>query len=191
MKKKALLIVGGALAVVAIALALVFILTGGTNEYRSIKVFELGGKCNVFRDNETIEAFKNMNLSSGDTFEVPGEGFARLMLDNDKFVYLEAGTRIELFATGNENDSKTRVFIERGSMLTEVKRKLSAKSSYDIVTPNMSMAIRGTKTLTTVLEDAVSGAVKTSNAVLEGLVKVKAVKVRADGTVVSVEQDVR
>ena len=46
------------------------------------------------------------------------------------------------------NDSKTMVYIERGSMLTEVKKKLSATSSYDIVTPNTTMSIRGTKTLT-------------------------------------------
>ena len=51
------------------------------------------------------------------------------------------------------------------------------------------MAIRGTKTLTQVIEDAVTGHVNTSNAVLEGQVKIKAVKVKADGTVVSVEKD--
>ena len=189
MNKKVLFIGSGALAVVAIAVALIFIFTGGSDEYRSIKVFELNGNCTVSRNGDTLNAFKNMSLSSGDSFEVPGEGFARLKLDDDKYVYLEAGTKIELTATGTEKDSKTRVFIERGSMMTEVKRKLSATSSYDIVTPNTTMSIRGTKTLTQVVEDAVTGHVQTSNAVLEGQVKIKAVKVKADGTVVSVEKD--
>ena len=189
MNKKVLFIGGGAVAVIAIVVALIFVFLGGSDEYRSIKVFELDGTCTVTRGNDTLDAFKNMSLSSGDVFEVPGTGFARLKLDDDKYVYLEAGTKIELFATGTENDSKTRVFIERGSMMTEVKKKLSATSSYDIVTPNTTMSIRGTKTLTEVIEDVVTGHVKTSNAVLEGQVKIKAVKVKADGTVVSVEKD--
>ncbi|MCR5520354.1 MAG: FecR domain-containing protein, partial [Lachnospiraceae bacterium] len=189
MNKKTILIGGSALAIIAIVIALFFIISGGEEEYRSIKVFEINGMCNVERGTDTLKAFKDMSLNSGDRFVVADDGFARLKLDNDKFVYLEAGTRIELYATGTENDSKTRVYIERGSMMTEVKRKLSATSTYDIVTPNTTMSIRGTKTLTQVIEDAVTGHVETSNAVLEGQVKIKAVKVKADGTVVSVEKD--
>ncbi len=189
MNKKALIFGGGAIAVVAIVVALIFIFTGGEDAYRSIKVFEIDGSCKVDRDGDSLDAFKNMALSSGDSLTVGDGSFARLKLDDDKYVYLEANTKINLTATGTANDSKTMVYIERGSMLTEVKKKLSATSSYDIVTPNTTMSIRGTKTLTQVLEDAVTGHVQTSNAVLEGQVKIKAVKVKADGTVVSVEKD--
>ena len=189
MNKKTLIIGGCALAVVAIVVALIFIFTGGGDAYRSIKVFEIDGSCKVDRDGDSLDAFKNMALSSGDSLTVGEGSFARLKLDDDKYVYLEANTKINLTATGTANDSKTMVYIERGSMLTEVKKKLSATSSYDIVTPNTTMSIRGTKTLTQVLEDAVTGHVQTSNAVLEGQVKIKAVKVKADGTVVSVEKD--
>ncbi|MBO4267714.1 MAG: FecR domain-containing protein [Lachnospiraceae bacterium] len=189
MNKKALIFGGGAIAVVAIVVALIFIFTGGEDAYRSIKVFEIDGTCTVERDGDTLDAFKNMSLSSGDSFTVGEGSFARLKLDDDKYVYLEANTKINLTATGTANDSKTMVYIERGSMLTEVKKKLSATSSYDIVTPNTTMSIRGTKTLTEVIEDVVTGHVQTSNAVLEGQVKIKAVKVKADGTVVSVERD--
>ena len=189
MNKKALIFGGGAIAVVAIVVALIFIFTGGEDAYRSIKVFEIDGTCTVERDGDTLDAFKNMSLSSGDSFTVGESSFARLKLDDDKYVYLGANTKINLTATGTANDSKTMVYIERGSMLTEVKKKLSATSSYDIVTPNTTMSIRGTKTLTEVVEDVVTGHVQTSNAVLEGQVKIKAVKVKADGTVVSVEKD--
>ncbi|MBR6294005.1 MAG: FecR domain-containing protein [Lachnospiraceae bacterium] len=189
MNKKVLFVGGGALAVVAIVVALIFIFMGGEDAYRSIKVFEIDGSCKVERDGDSLDAFKNMALSSGDSLTVGDGSFARLKLDDDKYVYLEANTKINLTATGTANDSKTMVYIERGSMLTEVKKKLSATSSYDIVTPNTTMSIRGTKTLTQVLEDTVTGHVQTSNAVLEGQVKIKAVKVKADGTVVSVEKD--
>ncbi|MCR5829386.1 MAG: hypothetical protein K6F93_03440, partial [Lachnospiraceae bacterium] len=68
MNKKALLIGGGGIALIAIVVALIFIFTGGEEAYRSIKVFEVDGSCSVTRGNDTLEAFKNMSLSSGDTF---------------------------------------------------------------------------------------------------------------------------
>ncbi|MBR5369364.1 MAG: FecR domain-containing protein [Lachnospiraceae bacterium] len=188
MKKKALIIGGGAVALVAVIVALILIFTGGENAYRSIKVFEIDGSCKVERDGDTLDAFKNMALSSGDTFTVGDGSFARLKLDDDKYVYLEANTKINLTATGTANDSKTMVYIERGSMLTEVKKKLSATSSYDIVTPNTTMSIRGTKTLTEVYED-VLGAIKTSAAVVEGQVKFSTIQKDKTGKAVIVSTD--
>ena len=188
MNKKALIFGGGAIAVVAIVVALIFIFTGGEDAYRSIKVFEIDGTCKVERDGDTLDAFKNMALSSGDTLTVGEGSFTRLKLDDDKYVYLEANTKINLTATGTANDSKTMVYIERGSMLTEVKKKLSATSSYDIVTPNTTMSIRGTKTLTEVYED-VLGAIKTSAAVVEGQVKFSTIQKDKTGKAVIVSTD--
>ena len=188
MNKKALIFGGGAVAIVAIVVALIFIFTGGEDAYRSIKVFEIDGTCKVERDGDTLDAFKNMALSSGDTLTVGEGSYTRLKLDDDKYVYLEANTRISLTATGTANDSKTVVYIERGSMLTEVKKKLSATSSYDIVTPNTTMSIRGTKTLTEVYED-VLGAIKTSAAVVEGQVKFSTIQKDKTGKAVIVSTD--
>ena len=50
MNKKALIIGGGAVALVAIIVALIFIFVGGEDAYRSIKVFEIDGSCKVERD---------------------------------------------------------------------------------------------------------------------------------------------
>lgn len=187
--KKWIWITLGIVAAIAIAAAVILIFVVGRNDYRSIKVFEIGGDATVERGADTLDAFKDMSLSSGDVLEVPDDSFVRLKLDDDKYVYLEAGTRIELYATGTEKDSKTRVFVSRGSMMTEVRKKLSARSSYDIVTPNTSMSIRGTKTLTEVTEDAATGDIKTNSAVYEGKVTLMAVKVAPDGKVVSVEKE--
>ncbi|MBO4762462.1 MAG: FecR domain-containing protein [Lachnospiraceae bacterium] len=187
--KKWIWIICGIVAAIGIAAALILIFVVGRNDYRSIKVFEIGGDVRIEREKDRLDAFENMSLKSGDILEVPDGGFVRLKLDDDKYVYLEAGTRIELYATGDEKNSKTRVFVERGSMLTEVRKKLTAKSSYDIVTPNTSMSIRGTKTLTEVTEDAATGDIKTNSAVYEGKVTLMAVKVAPDGKVVSVEKE--
>ena len=181
MNKKLLIIVGGIAAVAALIITLIFVFSG-EDSYRSIKVFEIDGSCKgrVERGGDSLDAFKNMALSSGDSLTVGDGSFARLKLDDDKYVYLEANTKINLTATGTANDSKTMVYIERGSMLTEVKKKLSATSSYDIVTPNTTMSIRGTKTLTEVYED-VLGAIKTSAAVVEGQVSFRTVQKDSTG----------
>ena len=186
--KKWIWIICGIVATIGIAAALILIFVVGRNDYRSIKVFEIGGDVRVEREKDRLDAFENMSLKSGDILEVPDGGFVRLKLDDDKYVYLEAGTRIELYATGDEKNSKTRVFVERGSMLTEVRKKLTAKSSYDIVTPNTCLSIRGTKTMTEVIEDTATGDIKTNSAVIEGKVKLMAFRVDSDGKVVSAEK---
>ena len=159
-----------------------------TGSLRLVSVIDMDGTCYVFRDGEKIKASLNMALLDGDIVEVT-KGFARIMLDEDKLLYLEKGTKIGISATGDAETSKTSIFVERGSVMTEVLNKLSKESTFTVVTANTVMNIRGTKTLTQVLEDAVTGHVQTSNAVLEGQVKIKSVKVKADGTVVSVEKD--
>ncbi|MCR5829395.1 MAG: FecR domain-containing protein [Lachnospiraceae bacterium] len=184
--KKALIIIGAVVAVAAVAIALIFFFKG-KNSYRLIKVFEVNGTCEVERNGDKVEAFKDMSLSSGDVLTVAKDGFTRLKLDDDKYVYLQADTRIRLTATGNENNSKTMVFVERGFMTTEVKKKLSAQSSYDIVTPNTAMSIRGTITHTKVTLDN-DGNVETSSAVTEGQVDYTVYKKGENGETIAVEK---
>ena len=149
MKKWA--IFGGAGAgVVVAAVVLVLLLTGKGKAYRSIIVVEVEGKVSVSRDGNNYDAYPQMKLRSGDGLSVPAGGFARLKLDGDKYVYLEENTVISLQAAGTAANSKTIIYIEQGSMLTEIQKKLSSKSSYDVVTPNTTMAIRGTVTQTIV-----------------------------------------
>lgn len=155
---------------------------------REITLLELSGSCRVERGGDALEAAEGMALFSGDTLVTDEGGSLRLRIDGDKFLYLGADTRVRIIAEGTAESSKTVVFVESGSVMTEVTQKLSEESSFDVVTSNTTMSIRGTKTLTEVIEDVVSDAVQTSNAVLEGHVRIKAVKVKADGTVVSVEK---
>ncbi|MCR5432452.1 MAG: FecR family protein [Lachnospiraceae bacterium] len=185
--KKALIITGIFVAIFAAAGFLIYFFLFRETDYRSIKVFEINGVCDVERNGEKLEAFKNMSLSSGDVLTVAKDGFTRLKLDDDKYVYLQADTRVRLTATGSEKNSRTKVFVERGMMTTEVKKKLSAKSSYDIVTPNTSMSIRGTITNTKVVL-ADDGEVQTSSAVVEGKVDYTVYKKGEDGKTVAVEK---
>ena len=150
MKKKYLLFGGAGVAVVAAAVLLILLLTKKGEKYRTILVLETKGDVTVQRDGGTISAYQDMRLRNGDGMKVPGGGLARLKLDSDKFVYLEENTTISLQAAGTAADSRTIIYVEEGNMLTEVQQKLSVDSSYDVVTPNTTMAIRGTVTQTIV-----------------------------------------
>ena len=150
---KKLLFGGIGAAVVVAAVVLIIVLTGGDKAYRSIIVVDVDGTVNVKRDGMSLEAYPQMKLRSGDGLDVGNGGFARLKLDGDKYVYLEENTVISLEADGDEVNSKTIIYIEQGNMLTEIESKLSSESAFNVVTPNTTMAIRGTVTATSVRKD--------------------------------------
>ena len=150
MKKKYFLYGGAGVAVVALAVILILFFTKKKETYRTILVLETKGSVTVQRDGGSIAAYQDMRLRNGDGMNVPGSGLARLKLDDDKYVFLEENTTISLQAAGTAADSRTIIYVEEGNMLTEIQKKLSADSSYDIVTPNTTMAIRGTVTQTIV-----------------------------------------
>lgn len=160
-------------------------LTGCTkkNESRKMSLIEVDGTISIERGKETITGERGMELKSGDVIVTGEKSGARIRIDDDKFLYLGASSNILLTAKGTADNGKTSVFVEKGSVMTEVKRKLNAASSFDVVTPNTSMAIRGTKTLTEVYED-ILGAIKTSAAVVEGQVVFSAIQKDQTGTAV-------
>ena len=203
MKKGLIVGIIGA-AALAIATAVALFLTQrstGPESVRSIKVIDLGGTCTVLRNGETLTVGKDMDLYTDDVFGVSEDGFARIRLDDDKFLYLDAGTIIDISATGDSETSDTLIFIEQGAMMTEVKNKLSPESSFTIATANTSMHITGTLVITeiqnedeTTLVDimglkqpadkSLDNEIKVNNAVLEGTATVRAYEGDATGNVI-------
>ena len=53
---------------------------------------------------------------------------------------------MRVIAEGTAANSRTRIAVAEGTVITEVQNKLSGDSSFDVVTPNSTMAIRGTST---------------------------------------------
>ncbi|MCM1044307.1 MAG: FecR domain-containing protein [Candidatus Gastranaerophilales bacterium] len=184
MDKRKLTLAGGiAAAAVVLVAAVVMILklNGQTDTYRDISVFELNASANVTRDGTTLDAYQGMHLENGDRILVGDGGYIRLLLDNDKYVTLEAGTEICLHATGDSTDSKTEIELVCGAVLNEIDNKLSANSSYELSTPTSVMAVRGT-----VFRVALTQEGEASNVnliVLDG--QVASAPVLSDGTVSS------
>lgn len=145
MQKKVYIVIA-AVAVVAIA-ALALMLTAGRKEdvYRSIKIIELEGGVTIEREGVgVLAASSNMNLISGDAVKTDQDAYAVLQLDSDKYVMLAESGSMTVVAEGNEANSRTAIHLEAGSVLSEIQNPLSSGSSYDIVTPNATMSVRGT-----------------------------------------------
>lgn len=175
-------IIGGAaavLAVLVIALVVIFGRNSGSEAYRNISIFELNASATVGRDGTTLDAYEGMRLENGDTIRVADNGYLRLVLDGDKYATLEAGTEIRLNATGDDRNSKTEIVLINGAVLNEIDNKLNADSSYELSTPTSVMAVRGTVFRVAMTTEGEVG--HTELIVLDG--QVAAAPVLADGTI--------
>ena len=150
MSKKTAYIGGGIIAgAIIIALVVVIVLRGRSNELeaRQITVFDVFGEAQLNRGNKEMNVTKDMKLKSGDDIAVgnASDAFVRLCLDDDKFVYAQAGTNFTIEASGTAQKSKSVIhLISGGDILCEVQNKLNDDSSFTIQAPNTTMAIRGT-----------------------------------------------
>lgn len=132
-----------AIVVVGIIVAVLFL--NKEEGYRSIKVHEVSGSVTLERENVgAMEAYENLNLISGDKLQTLVESYARLKMDEDKYVLVEQESKLQIYATGNSENSTTDIQLDAGAITVEVENKLNDDSSFEVTTPNSVMAIRGT-----------------------------------------------
>ena len=136
------------LLVITLLCILIFSIISGCGkkeeEYRQIQVYKLDGTATVERQGSSMEAYENMQLQSGDMVETVAESYLQLKLDEDKYILIEPDSKISLQATGNSVDSKTSIYLEKGAIVNQLDHPLSEDSSYQVTTPNSTMAVRGT-----------------------------------------------
>ncbi len=113
-------------------------------EYRQIQIYKIEGKALVTRQGTSMEVYENMLLQSGDTLATDSETYLQLKLDEDKYILMEPHTEISLYATGNSIDSNTGISLVKGAIVNQLDNPLSEESTYQVTTPNSTMAVRGT-----------------------------------------------
>lgn len=172
------IVIAAVLALVGIVVAIILLTTKGASEsYRSIKVMEIDGKATVDRASiGSMDAYVNMALESGDNVKM-SQGRMTLMLDDDKYVYVEEGAEFELLATGDSANSKTTIDLKTGEITNSIEKKLSEKSTYEVTTPTATMSVRGTVFHVRVYEK--DGVIYTDLNVLDG--KVETLLASVDG----------
>ena len=134
------------LCAVAILIAAVIVMPFLSKEeaYRMITVFEVSGTVGVVKDGIEYEAYPGMHLQEGHVIVTSEDSYARLVLDDDKYVKVEAGSRLEFETLGLLGTKKTRLKLDRGAITSEIVNPLGADEEYVVNTPNAVLAVRGT-----------------------------------------------
>ena len=182
MTKKTGIVIGAVLAIVAVVAIGCVVLTGGKSDaYRSIMVYQINGNATITRENVgEMEAYENLMLRSGDAVAVASDSSLRLKLDDDKYLLAEQDTRMNIVAEGDDENAKTYIDLQQGSVTSEIQNKLKSGASYEVNTPNSIMAVRGT-IFRVEVEPKENGESDTKLTVFQGTVGVR--QVLPDGTI--------
>lgn len=142
-RKKIIVIVVVAIVVIA-AIIFAFFWTKG---YRTIKLLEIFNKVSFDRDDQkNVDVYENMSLKAGDTLRTGDEeSFARLVLDDDKYIFIEENSEVAFEMAGRKSSSKTTLHLNYGAIFNELEGKLNENQSFEVKSPNSLMAVRGTK----------------------------------------------
>lgn len=140
-KTKVVIIIFLITAIVATALTAVLAFGDSNEGYRTITVIEIQGTVGVVHDNIEYSAYTGMHLEEGYTVVTGGNSYIRLLLDDDKYVKLESGTKAVF---SEVSGGKTAINIERGSLVAEVTKPLQVDEDFIVNTPNAVLAVRGT-----------------------------------------------
>ena len=134
LKGKIILGVAAATVVIA-AIAITIVVIKSPKFYRSIKVEELNGTTTIAKGPGEAEiVYKGMNLKSGDKIEVELNSNMTLLLDSDKYMFADAGTKFTVEASGNskKRNTRTKIVLEEGSVLCRIDEKLGDAETYDM-----------------------------------------------------------
>lgn len=152
--------------------------------YRVIQVYEIDGTAQVTREDiGQMDAYVNMQLQSNDQADTGSDSYVQMKMDEDKYLLMEPDTSIRIEATGNETDSKTKIVLTKGAIVNRIEKKLSEDSSYEVETPNSTMAVRGTQFRVAISEPDENGDVYTTLEVYDGSVESVINETNPDGSV--------
>lgn len=146
-KSKVAIIIAAAVlvALVATIVILVLLLGGGSDSYRTVKIYQIDGKAEVYRGGgEPIAPYVNMLLESGDELKTLEDGYVYIKLDEDKYLMASPNSSFSLEAKGKEADGKTHIELKSGDIAVHVIDPLGEGAEFKVSTGNSTMAIRGT-----------------------------------------------
>ena len=116
----------------------------GGQGYRTISVVEVSGNVSVVKDGIEYSAYSGMMLQEGYEIITGGKSYVRMVLDNDKYIKLESGSKAVFETLGALDSGKTRIKLERGSITSEIVKPLNQDEEFVINTPNAVLSVRGT-----------------------------------------------
>ena len=139
-------ITAGAIGLVLIAAVVITIIViVKSNGYRTVAVEDFMGNVIVIGDKNNGQAYKGQHLYDGDDVSVGKYSELTLCMDNEKYVYADENTHFVLVNSSTRDNSRLKIVLDEGSELNVLSAKLGAGDSYEVDTPNSTMAVRGTR----------------------------------------------
>ncbi|MEG1104118.1 MAG: FecR domain-containing protein [Oscillospiraceae bacterium] len=131
----------GATVLFSLALALPAFATDKA-QAKSIRLVATEGDGVTVQTNagKDVAISENMRVFTGYTLATDQNSYAYLSLDDKKAVKMDKSTKAEIKKQGKKN----KLYVSSGQVFFNVKQKLTPDESMEIVTPNMTMSIRGT-----------------------------------------------
>lgn len=146
---------------------------GGEKTYRSVRVLEYQGQANVTRKGETFSVYDDLVIQGGDGMATGEDGQVDLRLDEDKYLVVESSSQVSFDLEGNTEKGAIRINLQEGAVFNSIENPLVEGDSYEIVTPDGVMAVRGTQFRVAVGASPDGNARETRVSVLEGTVHVQ------------------
>ena len=112
---------------------------------RDIKVVAVEGQAMIYRDGEGYKnAVNGTEIISGDVISTGADSYLSITMDGNKCIMVEPASRIIIDAKGDEQNNRTQITVEMGSVISDIREPLNDKSSYEVVTDTSIISVRGT-----------------------------------------------
>lgn len=132
----------GLAATVCLSVALLCCFNQNNESVRMIKVVDIDGEVTVARGEiDDLAGHESMLLEIGDTLYIGEEGYCRLLIDDDKYLYVSQNSSIQI---QGEDASNTEIVVLEGMVINEIITDLEDEETYNVTTPNASLSVRGT-----------------------------------------------
>lgn len=113
-------------------------------DFRFVKVEQYDGDLTMERNDKDIDVSEGMMLQPKDTMYVGDDSEALLLVDSDKHITATANTGLTISAKGDEKKGKVKIDLLYGDAMFVIDNKLNDKSTFEVVTPNATLSVRGT-----------------------------------------------
>ncbi|MCD8326508.1 MAG: FecR domain-containing protein [Lachnospiraceae bacterium] len=113
--------------------------------YRNVSVLETEGTAALERNEVEMPIYAQLVIQSEDKITTGDDGLVSLMLDDDKYAIVEESSEVIFELAGKKNNGSIRISLNAGSIYNDIENPLGEDDSYEIVTPDGVMAVRGTK----------------------------------------------
>ena len=139
-----LMVIAAVLSVIILLLVIIIFVPRRGSRFRVIKVEDYDGKVAVRRKKEPVDISKGIQLETGDRVSTGKSSWLAMLIDSDKHIGATAETVFFVEATGNEKKGSVTIKLKKGSAVFSIDNKLSDKSTFEVITPNASLSVKGT-----------------------------------------------